>query len=702
MDLGRALAAVRRRWVLLLAVALAGLLVGAGNYLLTPKSYKSTTSVLFSLEGGGSLSELADGNNYVQDLVPSYAKVAKMPIVLQPVIRKVGLDMTPGELAGHIEVKLQPASVVLQISATDGDRDRAAAIANAVADELAAALGQLSPRSETNNAAITLTRLSPASPANFPASPNRNLSLAAGLLLGIVLGLASVAIRESIATPPLATRQDLARVTNLPLLASIATDPRAGQRPIPVSTHPNIARSHSLRILQTNLGGLKEAGALSVAVTSPNPGEGRTGIAVNLAIAMAHTSARTLLVDADLGNHAVAQWLGLDNSVGLTSILKGERSAEQGTQQWVTQLWGDRTVDVVTAGPRVANPTELLASPPMAEFLSYAREHYEAIVIDTPPLLQSTVGTVLGAQLDGALLVADATRTKERHVTEALDRLRMAGANVLGAVLNRAAADGPGEYPAARVAKARGGDAAPRQHEAQHDVEAPREAPAGVVFAPSPAMPGSAAEPLRRGSEPPTAIPLADIVAGTATPPDDSPFPSATPQMPARAQPSRPNRPAKPAAAGRTVTPSTPKPQQSQQSPQPPSTSQPSTPQTSVTQPGPPPASSPTTPRDPAPTTPTGPHTKPVVAFPGSGAFPVPGLPQPLGRMSPADATAPIAAVRQDGRNDGDGGRDTTADAGDARNAATPAGDAGKNGDEPAHSGRPPRAPERSEASSGG
>jgi succinoglycan biosynthesis transport protein ExoP len=671
MDLGRALAAVRRRWVLLVAVALVGLLAGAGNFLLTPKSYKSTTSVLFSVKGGGSLSELADGNTYVQDLVPSYAKVAEMPIVLQPVINKVGLDTTPAELAGSIEVQLQPASVVLQISATDGNPERAAAIANGVADELAAALVSLSPRSETNNAAMTLTTLSRASPANFPASPNRNLSLAAGLFLGIVLGLVSVAVRESIATPPLATRQDLARVTNLPLLASIATDPRAGQRPIPVSTHPNIARSHSLRILQTNLGGLKEAGALSVAVTSPSPGEGRTGIAVNLAIAMAHTSARTLLVDADVGNHAVAQWLGLDNSVGLTSILKGERSAEQGTQQWVTQLWGDRTVDVVTAGPRVPNPTELLASPPMAEFLSYAREHYEAIVIDTPPLLQSTVGTVLAAQLDGALLVADATRTKERHVSEALGRLRMAGANVLGAVLNRSAQDGPGEYPAARITKARGADA-PRQHEAQHDVEASREAPAGAVFAPSPVLPGSAAEPHRRGSEPPTAIPLADIAAGTARPQDDdSPFPlpkppaPAKPQMPAKAQPSRPHRPAAQSApAAPAATPSAP-------------------------------------PRDQAPAAPTGPHPKPVVAFPGSGAFPVPGLPQPLGsgRTNPADATAPIATVRSDGGKGGAAADGGTAEPGDA-DAAT--GDSSANGGEPPQSGRPPRAPERSEASSGG
>src|SRR5690348_15225464 len=69
VDVGKALAAVRRRWVLLVVVVVLGLLAGAANFVVTPKSYKSTTNVLFSLNRGGSLSELADGNNYVQDLV---------------------------------------------------------------------------------------------------------------------------------------------------------------------------------------------------------------------------------------------------------------------------------------------------------------------------------------------------------------------------------------------------------------------------------------------------------------------------------------------------------------------------------------------------------------------------------------------------------------------------------------------------------
>jgi capsular exopolysaccharide synthesis family protein len=671
MDVGRALAAVRRRWFLLLVVTIFGISTGVANFLLTPKSYTSVSTVLFSLNRGGSLSELADGNNYIQDLVPSYAKVAEMPIVLDEVIRKLQLDTTAADLADKIEVEHAPASVVLEISAEDGDRDQAAAIANAVADEMTLALDKLSPRSAaTNTAAIRLTTLSRAAPANFPSSPNRNLSLAAGLMFGLLAGLAAVALRESIATPPLATRKDLARVTGLPLLAAIATDSRAGQRPIPVSTHPNIPRSHSIRILQTNLTGLKERGAIAVAVTSPNPGEGRTSIAVNLAIAMAHSGVRTLLVDADLQNHTVAQWLSLDNSVGLTSILARERSPEEGTQHWVTQLWGDRTVDVVTAGPRVANPTELLASPPMTDFLTYASDRYQAIVIDTPPLLQSTVGTVLAAKLDGALLVADSTRTKERHVTEALGRLRMAGANVLGVVLNRAGADSVGEYPASRVAKSRGGADAPRQHEAQHDVETSREAPAGTAFV-TPSTPGSGlGAPQRRGG------------GGTATVLPGVPAPEAAKPRPA------------------------PAPEPAQAEPAQPDAAQPDAAQPDAAQP------------------------PPVVAFPGTDEpaarpakrpFQVPSLPDAWSpvtppstpRSTPARADAPPEAAQPTAPIPKIRGEATSATAG-----PTESPDAADVADEPATEqpqdqpdggdagtppgGTPPRAPERSEAISGG
>src|SRR6185312_14454803 len=103
MDVGQVLGAVRRHWILLLVVVLVGLAGGFARGYFTQPMYRSTTTVLFSLNRAGSLNELAEGNNYVQDLVPSYAKVVETPLVLEPVITSLNLQMSPGQLASKIE-----------------------------------------------------------------------------------------------------------------------------------------------------------------------------------------------------------------------------------------------------------------------------------------------------------------------------------------------------------------------------------------------------------------------------------------------------------------------------------------------------------------------------------------------------------------------------------------------------------------------
>jgi succinoglycan biosynthesis transport protein ExoP len=456
MDLGQAFAAAVRHWILLLVLAMVGLSAGGAVQLLTSPTYRSTATVFFSLNRGGTVSELANGNSYVQDLVPSYVKVATMPIVLAPVITELGLSTTPEKLAKRVTVTLQPASAVAQIAAEDTDRDRAAAIANSVASRLSAAMAILSPRSSADTSVITVTTLSQAIRSGFPISPNRTKNLGAGLLGGLILGMLGVALQESIVTRPLTSRKQIEAVTDVPVIASIVTDPRAANRPLPVSTHPNTARAESFRILQTTLAGLKGDTAQCFVVVSAQSGEGRSGTAINLAIAMAESSRRVLLIDSDLRKPSIAKPLGIDTTHGLSSVLSATSTLEESIQPWLTQPWGQQSLDVLPAGPPAANPSELLGSRGMNWLLETVREEYDVVVMDSPPLLQSSDGALLAAQVDFAVMLVDAPRTRQRHLVEALARLRMAGAEVLGVVINRTAPASQVEYPTLQMAAARG------------------------------------------------------------------------------------------------------------------------------------------------------------------------------------------------------------------------------------------------------
>jgi polysaccharide biosynthesis transport protein len=526
MDLGQAFAAARRHWLLLLVLALLGLGGGVTHQLLAPKIYRSTATVFFSLDRGGSVSELNNGNNYVQDLVPSYTKVATMPIVLAPVISDLGLQMSPGRLANKITITLQPASVIAQIAVTDTNPDLAASIANAVADRLTQALTTLSPKSSENTAVISVTTLSHATAGTVPISPSRNNNLGAGLLAGLIIGLVGVAVRESIVTQPLTTRAEIERVTDVPVIGSIVADPRAGNRPLPMSSHPKIARSESFRILQTTLAGLR-GDAQCFVVASSLSGEGRSSTALNLAIAMSHASRRVLLIDADLRKPSIAGMLGIDNSRGLTSILSGTATPAEGVQSWVTQPWGQKTLDVIPAGPLASQQSELLASSAMSWLLETVREEYDMVVVDSPPLLQSTDGALLSAQVDYTLMLVDAPRTKERHLVESLARLRMAGADVLGIVINRTAATSQLEYPSAQSASVRGpGVPAHRSAEQSPVAEEPAATVEPAKGSPAPGPPGqppssrpATVVPGRAGKAASWQVPVKKVAAPGESPP---------------------------------------------------------------------------------------------------------------------------------------------------------------------------------------
>jgi capsular exopolysaccharide synthesis family protein len=157
---------------------------------------------------------------------------------------------------------------------------------------------------------------------------------------------------------------------------------------------------------------------------------------------MAQAELRTLLVDADLRNPRIADLLGLRNVVGLSSVLDGSASIDSGVQRWSSELWQERGLDVLTAGPAVPDPSELLASANMPRFLQAARSWYDSVILDSPALLDSSDGALLSAQADHAVVVVAASRTTQRRLLESLGRLRLAGADVVGVVLNRCSVDG--------------------------------------------------------------------------------------------------------------------------------------------------------------------------------------------------------------------------------------------------------------------
>jgi receptor protein-tyrosine kinase len=169
-----------------------------------------------------------------------------------------------------------------------------------------------------------------------------------------------------------------------------------------------------------------------LAVVSPNPRDGRTFAAGNLAIAFAQWGRKTLLIDADLRSPRQHMLFNVDNRAGLTSVLRG-RPAHEAMQS--VPYFGNLTV--LPAGSVPPNPLELVGRPEFLQLLTQAQETFDIVLLDTPAACHCDDAQVTAAQAGSALVIAREDVSRLHDLEELLDRLTNAGAQIVGAALNR-------------------------------------------------------------------------------------------------------------------------------------------------------------------------------------------------------------------------------------------------------------------------
>ncbi|WP_167829005.1 polysaccharide biosynthesis tyrosine autokinase [Streptomyces sp. MZ04] len=446
MDLRGFLTVVVRRWPSCAACLLLGALAAWAVNALTTPVYEARTQLFVATHAGADTTQLNQGQSFSQARVLSYANIVNTRQVTEPVVTELRLPTTPDELAGRIRAEAPVNTVLIDITVSDTDPRRAAHIANAVAVRF----GRVVERLEIPRTAVAAEPVSPvtlgvtqqATAPSVPVSPRPLLNLAVGLLGGLLLGVALAALRETLDTT-FKTAEALSELTALAPLATIPFDNDAPLHPITEGEAAHSPRAEAFRRLRTNLQ-FAQVGERPriISVTSSLPGEGKTNTAANLAVSLARAGIATCLVDADLRRPCLAGTFGLVQDAGLTSVLIGQAPAADVMQQATAGL------AVLTSGPMPPNPTELLSSARMGEVLQELAAAYEAVIVDTAPLLPVADTVGLAPLTQGTLLVVRASKTSREQVRTAVDSLRNVGARPLGAVFSMAevAKGGYGSY----------------------------------------------------------------------------------------------------------------------------------------------------------------------------------------------------------------------------------------------------------------
>ncbi|QDB79930.1 polysaccharide biosynthesis tyrosine autokinase [Georgenia wutianyii] len=433
MELRDYLHVLRTRWLSIVTVALVTLAATAAATLLTTPEYTSSTRMFFAVQGGETVSDLAQGSTFTEKQMSSYAEVAKSPIVLDPVAEAFGLEQDSRSLASALDVTVAADTTILVISATDEDPVLARDLANAVADELTSTVGGLSPERPDGTETVRATMLSEAQVPQSPSSPNTMRNLALGLVLGLLLGVGVALLRQVLDTK-VRDENDIAAVTDASPLAIVPIDTAATDHPVFMHDDSMGMRAEAIRRLRTNLQFVDFGDRpSSIVVTSSVPAEGKTTTAINLAASLADAGARVVLVDADLRRPTVAKYMGFEGRVGLTTVLIGRANVED-----VVQPWQGSSLDILPSGQIPPNPSELLGSRAMTRLLEELTSTYDVVILDSPPLLPVTDAAVLSKLAGGTLVVAGADRLQKQQLRASLEALTKVDAHVLGIVLNKA------------------------------------------------------------------------------------------------------------------------------------------------------------------------------------------------------------------------------------------------------------------------
>lgn len=421
------LRAVRERWKPILVSVVLGAGCAFVLATLSPREYAASATV-YVAAGSASADPVAEHR------VASYPHLVSTETIGRQVADALGLNADPRAVAGQLTATSPPGTALIDVTATDRSPYRAEQLGNAAAQALARLIAELENPVPGSGSPVTARVVDAAGLPSGPVGPRPVVNAGIGMLVGLLLGGGGTLLLGRLSTKVRSVEQ-LNRITGAPNLGVVPHDPAAPRQPLIVHEGADVLRAGAFRRIRGNLRyvGIDRPHKM-LTVAGAASGHGTTTTLCNLAIAAAQAGTRVAIVDGDLRRPRVADYLGLEGAVGVTTVLAGRAGLDDALQPW-----GSWPLDVLPSGAIPPNPSELLASRQMRNLLGTLRGRYDLVLLDAPPVHPGTDAAVLGARSDGALLVVRQGTTVRGRLTSALDALDGVAVPVLGTVVTMAA-----------------------------------------------------------------------------------------------------------------------------------------------------------------------------------------------------------------------------------------------------------------------
>jgi capsular exopolysaccharide synthesis family protein len=426
-------------WVIILFTLIAGITAAVVTQEL-PRSYQANTVALVNPT---QIVLPTNGQNVLpaDQLVQTYVDLINTAPVRTRLVA-AGVPRDKAELANEIIAKNGGNTTLISITITDRDPNVALQVAQAIIPAFNQSLDELQTRVNPNKTSPRLEALVPweipDTPPTAPVSPKPLLNISFAIAVGLIAGLGLAFLLEFLDNT-VKRDYDVRLRLNLPLLGLVVF--RGGSRrqsnndPVALVSvrHSRDPMAEAYRAIRTNVNfAVQDKQMRNLLVTSSLPGEGKTSTATNLAVVMAQSGRRVILVDADFRRPNVHKMFGKARNVGLGNLIMGDPADAELIQDTPVP-----NLRIVCSGPNPPNPSELLGSPAMVRVMAELNAVADVVVYDTPPLGAVTDATVLAGRCDGVILVVERGKTSVPAILRSKETLEAIRAPILGVVLNK-------------------------------------------------------------------------------------------------------------------------------------------------------------------------------------------------------------------------------------------------------------------------
>lgn len=422
MELRDYLNIIKKRWIVIVAITLLVIAVILVYSFVQEPVYeaKATCMVSATLMGQSEYSAI----QIIQQLLETFNKIAVSSPVLENASQRLKSTRSPSQLKQAITSKVILDTQLILVSAKDAEPVTAVLEANAAADSLIYFVNQ-----NEGNGTYQIVKVESAAVPKSPVSPKPLRNAILGGFLGLLLGLGSAVVLESIDVS-VKSKEELGKLLERPVLGEIPLSSNNSSGAVSDNAIEDSGILEPTRTLRTNIQYMDiDAKLRTILITSPSQGEGKTFISRQLAKAFAAGGKKVILVDADLRKtahdsekHAQGLTDAIIGTVDLGAVIKNTETEQ---------------VDLLLSGPFPPNPSELLGSEAMLKILDSLRASYEVVILDSSPIGMFSDPLVLASKVDGTLLVVESRNTSAESVKSAAQSLTGPNMNLLGAVLNK-------------------------------------------------------------------------------------------------------------------------------------------------------------------------------------------------------------------------------------------------------------------------